>query len=132
MRTPFFPFLCIYAIPFIGYLLYCKATQYHRMHQTHKKEHEVRDRLLADKKLHFILSYEGGFKKPTVFKINPPFLQDYSICNKARIISTQFLLHAFDPNEWCLKDGLHSGGLNPRPLSHESSALSTRPRLLTD
>ena len=36
----------------------------------------------------------------------------------------------FDPNEWCLKNGLLSGGLNPRPLSHESSALTTRPRLL--
>ena len=36
----------------------------------------------------------------------------------------------FDPNEWCLKNGLLSGGLNPQPLSHESSALTTRPRLL--
>jgi len=37
------------------------------------------------------------------------------------------LLQAIDPNEWCLKNGLLSGGLNPRPLSHESSALTTRP-----
>ena len=37
---------------------------------------------------------------------------------------------SFDPNEWCLKNGLHSGGLNPGPLGHESSALTTRPRLL--
>ncbi len=36
----------------------------------------------------------------------------------------------FDPIEWCLKNGLLSGVLNPRPLSHESSALTTRPRLL--
>jgi hypothetical protein len=36
----------------------------------------------------------------------------------------------FDPNEWYLKNGLLSGGLNPRPLSHESSALTPRPRLL--
>jgi hypothetical protein len=36
----------------------------------------------------------------------------------------------FDPNEWCLKNGLHSGGLNPGPLGHESSALTTRPWLL--
>jgi hypothetical protein len=28
------------------------------------------------------------------------------------------------------KNGLHSVGLNPRPLSHESSALTTKPRLL--
>ena len=41
------------------------------------------------------------------------------------------MLQAFDPNEWCLKNGLLSGGLNPRPLSHESFALTTRPRLLT-
>jgi len=24
-----------------------------------------------------------------------------------------FLLQAFDPNEWCLKNGLLGGGLNP-------------------
>ncbi len=36
----------------------------------------------------------------------------------------------FDPNEWCMKNGLHSGGLNPGPLGHESSVLSTRPWLL--
>ncbi len=40
------------------------------------------------------------------------------------------MLQAFDPNEWCLKNGLLSGGLNPWPLSHESSALTTIPRLL--
>ncbi len=28
-----------------------------------------------------------------------------------------------------MNNGHHSGGLNPRPLSHESSALTTRPRL---
>ncbi len=47
-----------------------------------------------------------------------------------QLISTQFLLPCIDPNEWCIKNGLRSGGLNPRPLSHESSALNTRPRLL--
>ena len=36
----------------------------------------------------------------------------------------------FDPDEWCLKNGLLSGGLNPGPLSHEPSAFTTRPRLL--
>ncbi len=56
--------------------------------------------------------------------------KDYSICNNVRLIFNQFLLQVFDPNEWCLKNGLLSGGLNPRPLSHESSALTTRPRLL--
>jgi hypothetical protein len=32
---------------------------------------------------------------------------------------------SFYPNEWCLKNGLHSGGVNPGPLGHESSALTT-------
>ncbi len=41
-----------------------------------------------------------------------------------------FLFQAFDPNKWCLKNGIHSGVLNPGPLTHESSALTTRPRLL--
>ena len=36
----------------------------------------------------------------------------------------------FDPSEWCIKNGLLSGDLNPRPFSHESSALTTRPRHL--
>jgi hypothetical protein len=45
------------------------------------------------------------------------------------IISFDSLL--FDPNEWCLMNGLLSGGLNPQPLSHESSAFATRPWLLT-
>ncbi len=60
----------------------------------------------------------------------PSLLQDSSIHNNARLISILFLLPCFDPNEWCMINGLHSGGLNPRPLSHESSALTTRPWLL--
>ncbi len=43
---------------------------------------------------------------------------------------SNFLLPYFNPNEWCRENGLHNCGLNPRPLSHESSALTTRPRLL--
>ncbi len=64
-----------------------------------------------------ILSYEAGF----FFSI-PPSL--------ASLIYTGFLFQVFDPNKWCLKNGLLTGGLNPRPLSHESSAVTTRPRLL--
>jgi hypothetical protein len=45
-------------------------------------------------KLHFILSYEAGFNKPTILK--PSLFQDYSICNNARLISNQFLLQGFD------------------------------------
>ena len=33
------------------------------------------------------------------------------------------LLPCFDPNEWCTKNSLLSGGLNPGPFGHESSAL---------
>jgi hypothetical protein len=82
--------------------------------------------------LQFIQYHVAGFYKPTIPRSPPSLLQDYSICNNARLISTQFLLQAFDSNEWCLKNGLLSGGLNPRPLSHESSALTTRPRLLAN
>jgi len=53
-----------------------------------------------------------------------------SICNNGRLISKQFLLQVFDPNEWCLKNCLLSEGLYQRPLTHESSALTTRLRLL--
>ncbi len=42
------------------------------------------------------------------------------------------LVQSFDPNEWCLKNGLHSGGLNPGPLDHESSPLTTRQQLLAN
>jgi len=41
-----------------------------------------------------------------------------------------FLLHAFDTNEWCVKNGLSAGGLKPEPLSHEFSALTIRQPLL--
>jgi hypothetical protein len=34
-------------------------------------------------------------------------------------------IHAFDPNEWCVKCSLFSEGFEPNgPLSHESCALS--------
>ena len=55
----------------------------------------------------------------------PSFFQNYSIFNNASLISTRVLLPCFDPNEWSMKNGLHSGGLSPQPLSHESSALTT-------
>ncbi len=50
----------------------------------------------------------------------PSHLQDYSTCNSARWLN---LFPWYDPNEWCLKNGLLSKGLNPGPLGHESSAL---------
>ena len=48
----------------------------------------------------------------------PSHLQDYSTCNSAWWFN---LFPWFDPNEWCMKNGLLSRGLNPGPLSHESS-----------
>jgi hypothetical protein len=75
---------------------------------------------------HFILMKLDFKSQPS----SKSLFQDYSICNNARLISTRFLLPCFDPNEWYMNNGHPSGGLNPRPLSHESSALTTRPRLL--
>jgi hypothetical protein len=57
-------------------------------------------------------------------------LQDYSICNNARLEFSTIFVPSFDPIEWCLKNGRHSGGSNSQPFSHKSSALTTRPRLL--
>jgi len=70
------------------------------------------------------------FYKQTIPQSPPSHLRDYSTCNNARLEFPQIFVPSFDPNEWCLKNGLHSGGLNPGPLGHESSALTTRPRLL--
>ncbi len=41
-----------------------------------------------------------------------------------------FFYKPTNPNEWCMKNSLHSGGLNPGPLGLEFSALTTRPRQL--
>jgi hypothetical protein len=81
--------------------------------------------------LQFVHCHVAGFYKPTIPQSPPSHLQDYSICNNARLeFSTNFFVPSFDPIEWCLKNGLHSGGSNSQPFSHESSALTTRPRLL--
>jgi hypothetical protein len=80
--------------------------------------------------LQFIQYHVAGFYKPTIPQSPPSHLQDYSKCNNARLEFSTIFVPSFDPNEWCLKNGLHSGGLNPGPLGLESSALTTRPRLL--
>jgi hypothetical protein len=82
------------------------------------------------KSLQFIQYHVAGFYKPTIPQSPPSHLQDYSICNNARLEFSTIFVPSFDPNEWCLKNGLHSGGLNPGPLGLGSSALTTRPRLL--
>jgi hypothetical protein len=82
------------------------------------------------KSLQFIQYHVAGFYKPTIPQTPPSHLQDYSTCNNARLEFLTIFVLSFDGNEWCLKNGLHSGGLSPEPLGHESSALTTRPRLL--
>ena len=70
------------------------------------------------------------FYKPTIPQSPPSHLRHYSTFNNARLEFSTIFVPSFDPTEWCLKNGLYSGGLNPGPLSHEPSALTTRPRLL--
>jgi hypothetical protein len=77
--------------------------------------------------LQFIQYHVAGFYKPTIPQSPPSHLRDYSTCNNARLEFSTLFVPSFDPNEWCLKNGLHSGGLNPGLLGHESSALTTRP-----
>ncbi len=81
--------------------------------------------------LQFIQYPVAGFYKPTIPKSPPSHFRDYSTCKNARLEFSTNFVSRFDPNEWCLKNGLHSGGLNLGPLGHESSALTSRPRLLT-
>jgi hypothetical protein len=72
------------------------------------------------------------FNKPTYLKVYPPIggITAHATMPKRlehSIISV--FLQAFDSNEWYMKNGLLTGGLNLRPLSHEP-ALTTRPWLL--
>ncbi len=82
------------------------------------------------KSLQFIQYHVAGFYKLTIPQSPPSSLRDYRTCNNARLEFSTIFVPSFDPNEWCRKNGLHSGGLNPGPLGHESSTLTTRPRLL--
>ncbi len=78
----------------------------------------------------FIQWYVPGFYEPTIPQSPPSHLQAYSTWNNARLEFSTIFVPSFDPNEWCLKNSLLSGGLNPGPLGHESSNLTTRPWLL--
>ena len=61
---------------------------------------------------HFIQYHHGaGFYKPKVTQYPPSHLQDYSTCNSARLEFPTVCIHAFDPNEWCMKNDLSD--LNP-------------------
>jgi hypothetical protein len=85
---------------------------------------------LTSASLQFIHCHVAGFYKPTIPQSPPSHLQDYSICNNARLEFSTIFVPSFDPIEWCLKNGLHRRGSNSQPFSHKSSALTTRPRLL--
>jgi hypothetical protein len=65
------------------------------------------------------------FLSQPFLRFHPPI---YSTCSNARLHFFTIFVPSFDPNEWCLKNGLYSGGLNPGPLGHESSGLTTRPQ----
>jgi hypothetical protein len=82
--------------------------------------------------LQFILYHVAGFYKPTIPQSQPSHLQNYSICNNVRLEFSINYVPSFDPNEWCVKNGLYSGdgGSNSQNLSFESSDLTTRPWLL--
>jgi hypothetical protein len=80
--------------------------------------------------LQFIQYCVAGFYKPTILQSPCSHLWDYSTCYNDMLEFLTIFVPSLDPNEWCLKNGLHSGGLNPGPLGHESSALTTRPQLL--
>ncbi len=85
---------------------------------------------LADQLTNSFNTMQLDFICRPFLKVHPPILRDYSTCNNARLEFSTIFVPSFDPNEWCLKNGLHSGDLIPGPLGHESSALTTRPRLL--
>jgi hypothetical protein len=82
---------------------------------------------LADK-LHLILSYEAEFKIQPSSKSTLPLagLEPLQQCQVNFYLS---FLQVFDLMNGASKMGSSVGGLNPQPLSHESSALTTRPQL---
>jgi hypothetical protein len=63
------------------------------------------------------------------FWLGEVFLGIYSTCNNVRLLKfSTIFLPCFHLK--CLKNSIHSGGLNPGTLNHESSALTTRPVFL--
>jgi hypothetical protein len=58
----------------------------------------------------FNLSYEAGPNKPTIVKVHPPISGNKAHATVPGTFHYHFLIHAFDQNEWCVKNVLHSGG----------------------
>ena len=52
--------------------------------------------------LQFIHCHVAGFYKPAIPQSPPSHLQDYSICNNARLEFSTNFVPSFDPIEWCL------------------------------
>ncbi len=71
----------------------------------------------------------AGFYKPTIPQSPPSLLQDYSTCNNARLEFSTVFVPRFDPNECCLKNGLHSRGIESRTSWSWVFCLTTRPRV---
>jgi hypothetical protein len=58
--------------------------------------------------LQFILCYVAGFYEPTISQIPPYHLWDYNKFFKDRLEFSTIYVPCFDPNDECLKKGLHS------------------------
>ncbi len=59
------------------------------------------------------------FHKPALQKVHPAI-------HGITAYATMPGIHTYDPTEWCVKNSLLIGDLNPRPLTHEFSALTTK------
>jgi hypothetical protein len=65
----------------------------------------------------------------TVLQSPPSHLRVYRKCNNAKLEFSTIFVPGFDRMNSAWKMVSIVGGLNPGPLGHESSALTTRPRL---
>ena len=83
-------------------------------------------------KLHFILSHEAGFYKPTIFKAHPSICGITAHVTKPGYLSTMFL-SSFDQNETYTKKWSPCNGLKVQTNNIESFALPIdRARLHTE
>ena len=85
------------------------------------KRHFLRDiGLIQVTSFHYLLP-GAGFYKSNVSQYPPSHLQDYSTCN-----CTSLSISCHVSIQCCMKNDLLSGDSNPRPLGHESFALTPR------
>jgi len=62
-------------------------------------------------RLQLIICYVAGFCKLTISQSSTSHLQDYGICNNARLLFSTFFVLSVDQNKWCLKNGVNSMGV---------------------